>query len=205
MLAARSERSLKGLMRKLESAYPGRVAYCVTDLRSPESIHALFDETHARFGPVDVLVNNAALQIYKPFVEWSEEEIADTVNVNLTALMLATQLALRDMLGARRGLVINIGSDLSRRYLPNMAPYVGTKFGVLGFGGSVLREVKGRGVKVCTIMPGVIETRLSKGPPHGKAKAMRPALVAQAIAELLDQPEHVVFDEVMLHAILQDF
>jgi short-subunit dehydrogenase len=207
MLAARSEEGLRDTIDSLEMEHASRVAYNVTDLRSTDSIQGLFAATRARFGAVDVLVNNAASQPYKPLVELSDQEIIDTVNVNLTALILCSKLALGDMLTLRRGLIVNIGSDLSRRYLPNMATYVGTKFGVLGFGQSLLREVKSYGIKVCTILPGMIENRYDDSSPMVKeeAHAMRPQVLAGAIAQLLDQPDSLVYDEIMIHPMLQDF
>ncbi len=207
MLAARSESELSAITQTLAAEHGGKVAYTVTDLRSPSAIQSLFEAALARFGVVDVLVNSAGLQPYKPLVEWSEPEILDTVAVNLTALILCTQAALPDMLAERRGLIINIASDLSRRYLPNMAPYVGTKFGVLGFSGSLLREVKQNGIKVCTVMPGMIDTGIFAAPerPPREAHAMYPAVVAETIANLLDQPEHVILDEILIHPMRQDF
>lgn len=207
MLAARTESELSAITQTLAAEHGGKVAYTVTDLRSPSAIQSLFEAARARFGVVDVLVNSAGLQPYKPLVEWSEPEIVGTVAVNLTALILCTQAALPDMLAERQGLIINIASDLSRRYLPNMAPYVGTKFGVLGFSGSLLREVKQNGIKVCTVMPGMLDTLIPAAPerPPREAHAMHPAMVAETIANLLDQPEHVILDEILIHPMRQDF
>ncbi|MEA2176176.1 MAG: hypothetical protein QOD00_3768 [Blastocatellia bacterium] len=208
MLAARAHDELRAVSETLALAHGAeRVAYTVTDLREPDSIRALFEATRSRFGAADVLVNNAGIGRYKPFMEWTEEEIIDTANVNLTALMLCTKAALGAMIEARRGLIINIASDLSRRFLPQMAPYVAAKFGVLGFAGSLLREVKGHGVKVCTVMPGIIDTNFNESQEGTREEtwALPPAMLAERIAELLDQPEHLVVDEMVIHPMQQDF
>jgi short-subunit dehydrogenase len=207
MLAARAEDELRAVSETLAREHGARVAYTVTDLRNPESIRTLFESASSKFGPADVLVNNAGIGRYKPFMEWSEEEIIDTANVNLTALMLCTRAALAGMIGARRGLIINIASDLSRRFLPQMAPYVAAKFGVLGFAGSLLREVKQYGVKVCTVMPGIIDTNFNDSQEGTREEtwALPPAILAERIAELLDQPEHLVVDEMVIHPMQQDF
>jgi short-subunit dehydrogenase len=207
MLAARAEDELREVRETLAREHGARVAYAVTDLREPRSIGALFESTSNKFGPADVLVNNAGIGRYKPFMEWTEEEIIDTANVNLTALMLCTKAALAGMIEARRGLVINIASDLSRRFLPQMAPYVAAKFGVLGFSGSLLREVKQHGVKICTVMPGIIDTNFNDSQEGTREEtwALPPAMLAERIAELLDQPEHLVVDEMVIHPMQQDF
>jgi short-subunit dehydrogenase len=207
MLAARAEGELLELTEVLSAQYPGKVAFTVTDLREPPSIAALFEATRDRFGGADVLVNNAGIGWYKPFLDWTEDQIIDTININLTSLMLCTRAALPGMIEARRGLIINVGSDLSRRFLPQMAPYVASKFGVLGFAGSVLREVKQHGVKICTVMPGMIDTNFndSKEGTREETWALQPDALAERIAGLLDLPEHIIIDEMVIHPMQQDF
>jgi short-subunit dehydrogenase len=207
MLAARAESELRQNAETLQREGLSNVRYCTVDLRSGESIAALFEKTRVELGPVDVLVNNAGIGSYKPFTEWSEEEILDTVSVNLTGLMLCTRQALREMIPARQGWIINIASDLSRRPLPNMAPYVATKFGVLGFASSLLREIKQNQIKVCTVMPGIIDTNFNNSVEGTREEtwALRSSTVAQTIAGLLDLPDHVVIDELMIHPLHQDF
>src|SRR5919199_2975238 len=130
----------------------------LADLRRPEQIARAIDEARDRLGHVDVLVNNAGVGFYKPFLDHSDDELAAIVELNLLALMLCTRAVLPEMVHRGSGLIVNVGSDLSRRYLPNMAPYTGSKWGVLGFSGSLLREIRDSGVKVCTVMPGEIAT-----------------------------------------------
>jgi short-subunit dehydrogenase len=59
------------------------------------------------------------------------------------------------MIASSYGQIVNVASDLGRRVIPGMAAYVASKFGVVGFAGSLLREVKGKGVKVMNITPGI--------------------------------------------------
>lgn len=206
MLAARSGNDLHSAARSI-SDQGDRVAYSVVDLSLPHSIHGLLEATHGRFGAVDVLINNAGIGTYKPLLEWSEQEIIETVNVNLTGLMLASRAVLPDMMASRRGLIVNVASDLSRKFLANMAPYVATKFGVLGFSGSLLREVKQFGIKVCIVMPGIIDTNFnqSKEGTREETWALPVDRAAEIICSLLDQPEHVVLDEITVHPLQQDF
>jgi short-subunit dehydrogenase len=207
VLAARNENELRQNAENLQQQGFSNVSFFPVDLRSRESIAALFDHTRKEFGAIDVLVNNAGVGSYKPFLEWTEEEIIDTASVNITGLMLCTHHALRDMVSIKRGWIINIASDLSRRPLPNMAPYVATKFGVLGFASSLLREVKQNQIKVCTIMPGIIDTNFNNSVEGTRDEtwALRSSTVAQSVASLLDLPDHVVIDEYMIHPLHQDF
>ncbi len=113
MLAARSEQDLRTATELLSNEFGDHVSYSVTDMTSSRSIHAMLAAARNRFGGIDVLVNNAGIGTYKPLTEWSEEEIANTVNVNLTGLMLACRAVLPEMIAARRGLIVNIASDRS--------------------------------------------------------------------------------------------
>ncbi|MBC8041927.1 MAG: SDR family NAD(P)-dependent oxidoreductase [Rhizobacter sp.] len=207
MLAARHEPDLRAVTESLIAEHGNRIAYTVVDLRSPESISLLFAATRQRFGMADVLVNNAGIGRYKPFTEWTETEIVDTAAVNLTALMLCTKAVLPEMMAIRRGFIINIASDLARKFLPNMSPYVATKFGALGFSGSLLREVKSHGIKVCTVMPGIIDTNFNDSQEGSREEtwALRPEVLAKQIAGLLSLPPHVVQDEMVIHPMQQEF
>jgi NAD(P)-dependent dehydrogenase (short-subunit alcohol dehydrogenase family) len=160
-----------------------------------------------RFGRVDILVNNAGVGRYKPFEEWSIEEIDAVVDVNLKGTMYLAKAVLPAMQAAGYGQIVNIASDLGRRVLPNMAPYVASKFGVVGFSGSLLREVKGKGVKVMTLMPGIIDTYFNGATEGTKDDtwSLRPEFVAQAIVAMLEFPPHWVVDEIAMHAIWQEF
>jgi NAD(P)-dependent dehydrogenase (short-subunit alcohol dehydrogenase family) len=182
------------------------VEWIETDVGSPESVRALFAAARERFGPVDVLVNNAGVGAQRLVEELTDEEILETIAVNLTGLVLCSRAALPDMLEAGRGLILNVGSDLSRRFNTGMAVYTATKFGVLGFSGSLLREVKDRGVKVCAILPGVIDTGFGGFAPEGSRGASEglPAReLAEQIVAFLDHPEHLVVDELVVHPVGQ--
>jgi short-subunit dehydrogenase len=207
MLTARAENELRQTTENLHREGFTNVAFSTVDLRSAESINSMFQTLRSRFGTVDVLINNAGVGAYKPFTEWSKEEIIDTVGINLTGLMICTHQVLPGMISEKRGLIVNIASDLSRKPLPNMSAYVATKFGVLGFASSLLREVKQHGIKVCTIMPGIIDTNFnnSREGTREQTWALPIITVAQTVAGLLDLPEYVVIDELAIHPLHQDF
>ena len=160
-----------------------------------------------RLGKIDILVNNAGVGWYKPFEEWSVAELDLAVDVNLKGTMYMTKAVLPEMQAAGYGQIVNVASDLGRRVLPNMAAYVASKFGVVGFAGSLLREVKGRGVKIMTITPGIIDTFFGGGTEGTKDEAwsLRPQFVAKTVVEMLELPKHWVVDELSIHAMGQEF
>jgi short-subunit dehydrogenase len=104
-------------------------------------------------------------------------------------------------------MIVNIASDLARRPLANMAPYVAAKHGLLGFSASLLREVKSHGVKVSTVLPGIIDSAFNGAVQGSKdeAWALSCDMLASRIADLLELPGSVVIDELVIHPLHQDF
>jgi short-subunit dehydrogenase len=204
-LVARRTDELDALATTLRDAHGATVAVLGADLTEPAAVQHCAAEARRCLGAVDVLINNAGFGHYRPLAEWSAREIADCNALNLTAPMLLAHALVPEMVARRRGMVVNVASDLARRYLANMAPYVATKFGLLGFSGSLLREVKDHGVKVTTVMPGVIDTAFGGATEGSRDErgSLRPSLLATQIADLLELPASVVLDELTLHPLMQ--
>lgn len=179
-----------------------------TDVSDAGSVDALFAAARERYGPVDVLVNNAGVGAAKSLQDFSVAELRETLDVNLLGPMLCARAALPDMLELGRGLIVNVGSDLSRRAARRMAPYTASKHGLLGFSAALLKEVKDEGIKVTAVLPGIIDTSFGGFAPEGsrgERVGMPSAQLAEQIAALLDVPEHMVIDEITMHPLTQDF
>ncbi|MEA2488702.1 MAG: hypothetical protein QOH21_494 [Acidobacteriota bacterium] len=185
----------------------GEALPVVVDVTRWQSVSDGVALARQHFGKIDILINNAGVGWYKPFDEQTIEELDLTIDVNLKGVMYATKAVLPEMLAAGYGQIVNVGSDLGRRVIPNMAPYVASKFAVLGFSGSLLREVKNRGVKVMTITPGIIDTYFNGGTEGTKEEtwSLRPDFVATTIVDMLKLPKHWVLDELAVHAMGQEF
>ena len=205
MLVARDGLAIDALAAVLRAEHGASVETFAADLTQVQAAQRIAEAATQRLGPIDVLINNAGSGRYKPLAQWSAQEIADCNALNLTAPMLPAHALVPAMLARRRGMVVNVASDLARRYLANMAPYVATKFGLLGFSGSLLREVKDHGVKVTAVLPGIIDTAFGGGIEGSRdsSGALRPAWLADQIANLLELPDNVVLDEVTIHPLQQ--
>jgi short-subunit dehydrogenase len=206
-LAARSADELRVRADAIAREMGGPVGWSSSDLRAPADCRALADAALAFLGGIDVLINNAGIGSYRSFIEWSEDDIAGVVALNLGAPMLLARATLPGMLEQGRGYIVNIASDLARRPLAKMAPYVASKFGVLGFGASLHREVRDRGVRVTTVMPGIIDSAFGGGAEGTRDRrwAMATDAVAGRIADLLDLPPDLVVDELTLHPASGDY
>jgi short-subunit dehydrogenase len=206
-LAARNEQELRERARATEHDFKARVGWARADLRTTAECRALVAAAERDLGGIDVLINNAGVGWYKPFVTWSEGEITDLLALNLAAPMLLAQAVLPGMLARGRGYIINVASDLARRPLANMAPYVASKFGLLGFGASLHREVRDQGVRVTTVMPGVVDSAFNGAQEGGKDQrwALPTSGLAERIVDLLALPYDVVVDELTIHPASGDY
>jgi NAD(P)-dependent dehydrogenase (short-subunit alcohol dehydrogenase family) len=202
VLAARSD----GVHRVAEEIGSDVLAVTMNVARR-EDVERAVAAALERFGRIDIAVNNAGVGWYKPFEEWSLDEIDQTIDVNLKGTIYVTRCVLPSMLAAGYGQIVNIASDLGRRVLPKMAPYVASKFGVVGFAGSLLREVKGRGVRVMTLTPGIVDTYFAGGTEGSRDQAwsLTPQFVADLVVQMLEMPRGWVLDEISVHALGQDF
>lgn len=129
-------------------------------------VSSLIDWTHvidaavARFGRIDVLVNNAGIAPVGSLHETSEAQLRRTLNINLVGPILGMQAVLPAM-QKDGGSIINISSTAGIVGYPGRAPYVASKWGLRGVGKSVAREYAEFGIRVNTICPGAIDTAMS--------------------------------------------
>jgi short-subunit dehydrogenase len=195
-----------GALKRLADDHPsGRIRAVAVNLANAGDLRSTLIAALADVGFIDGLVNNAGIGAYKPFLDNSEAELLQTLQVNLGAVMQLTHVVLPGMIERRAGHIVNIGSDLGRRPLANMAAYVAAKHGLTGFSHSLLREVKQHGVKVSLVNPGIIDTDFGGATEGSKDEAwsLRPAVLANLILQIIDQPGATTVDELSVHPLGQ--
>jgi 3-oxoacyl-[acyl-carrier protein] reductase len=117
---------------------------------------------------LDILVNNAGLSIDGLVLRLKTEEWEDVLNVNLRGTFHCTKAALRPMLRARYGRIVNIGSVVGSMGNTGQAAYAAAKAGIVGFTKATAREVASRGITVNTVAPGFIETEMVSHLPDAR-------------------------------------
>ena len=139
-----------------------RILGLACDVASPRDVQALWDAAAARFGRVDVWINNAGTSNpQRAFVEQTTECITAVVGANLLGTMLGSRVALAGMTKQGSGQLYNMegyGSDGSMQ--PGMALYGSTKRAVRYFTRALAREARGTPIQVCTLSPGIVVTDL---------------------------------------------
>ena len=171
------------------------------DLRDPAQRRETVELVRKEFGKIDILVNNAGVEFTCPYHELSEENISDTIAVNLEAAMVLTRLVLPEMLERRTGHIVNISSLAGKAGPAFQEPYAATKAGLIAFTFSLRATYRQEGVSSSVIVPGFVEAGIYA---HLKEKSgcSAPALlgtsspekVARAVIRSIerDKPEIIV-------------
>ncbi len=136
----------------------GAAMACAVDVADRASIDAGVTEVLERFGPPTVLVNNAGVEGFQPFLKITEEAWNRLLEVNLTGTFHCCQAVIPQMLAVGWGRIVNISSSSAQGGQPLMAHYVSSKAGVIGLTKSLALEFGPRGITVNTIPPGFIDT-----------------------------------------------
>jgi 3-oxoacyl-[acyl-carrier protein] reductase len=131
------------------------------DVSDPDAVANLFRTASDELGPVSVLVNNAGITDDGLVLRMSPDQWDRVVNTNLRSVFLCTKEALRSMLRAKSGRIINISSVSGISGNPGQGNYAAAKAGVIGFTKSVAKEVGSRGITVNAIAPGFIQTDMT--------------------------------------------
>lgn len=141
-------------------------AECTTveaDVRDAAALERAVEHTRETLGAIDILVNNAGMTDDGLVMRMSEASWDAVIDTNLKGTFLATKLALRHMMRARWGRVINITSIVGEMGNPGQANYAAAKAGIIGFTKAVAREVASRGITVNAVAPGFVLTDMTSG------------------------------------------
>jgi NAD(P)-dependent dehydrogenase (short-subunit alcohol dehydrogenase family) len=132
------------------------------DVSDRASVDEGVARAHAELGPVTILVNNAGIEGFQPFLDITLETWNRLLAVNLTGTFHCCQAMLPDMLEAGWGRIVNISSSSTHSGQPLMAHYVASKSGMVGLTKSLALEFAPRGITVNTIPPGFIDTPMTR-------------------------------------------
>lgn len=128
------------------------------DVSSRKSVDAAVEQFHAKIGQVNVLVNNAGITLFQPFMETSEEQWDRVMLINLKSMLVCTQAVLPDMLAAKWGRIINVSSSSAQTGSARMTAYAASKGGVIGFTKALAQELASTGITVNNVPPGFVDT-----------------------------------------------
>jgi 3-oxoacyl-[acyl-carrier protein] reductase len=171
------------------------------DVSQPGEVTTIVDHVSAALGEIGVLVNNAGVLIARPIAELTLEDWDATMATNLRSLFLMTRAVLPPMRAKGRGDIVNLASLAARNGFVGGAAYTASKHAVLGFGRSLMLELRKEGIRVITICPGSVDTGMLRDQPMLKsdpARILRPEDVAESVLHTLRLPLRALVSEVDL-------
>ena len=177
------------------------------DVRDLDALVSLCDATAARFGGIDIVIANAGVGAYGPFLELTREHLDEMVDTNFKGTLYAVRAALPHMLG-REGDVITLASEAGRRGLPYEAVYCGSKFGQVGFTRALDHELREQGIRCTNVCPGGVATNFAleegRGRPHSALAGMMSSEdVAEVVVFVLERPRGFRLLELAMRPVIE--
>lgn len=179
-------------VRSTAAQLPGTVQGFDLDVTDSASFRSFLAAVESAFGPIEVLVNNAGVMWVGPFDEELDSATQRMLDVNLGGAIRGVRLAAPAMRSRGRGHIVTIASAAALLSPPGESTYAATKHGVRGYLVGVREELRGSGVELSVIMPGVVDTDLAAGTATGAAKLLQPADVARVVVRTIQRPRFEV-------------
>lgn len=197
-LVARRGEALRKLA-KLSQAKGHRAEALRADISRERDVKNLFLAVRERAKRLHILVNNAGVFTYKPFLKTTFADWRKNIETNLTGTFLCTRAAV-PLMGPGPGHVVNILSVAGREAFAKCSAYCASKFGARGLTKVLAEELRPRGIRVTGILPGQVDTSMLKefDFPIRRERVLRPEDVARAVLEVLTQPERACLEEIVL-------
>jgi len=133
------------------------------DVRDPAALAAIVGQTVERFGGLDILVVNAGVGAYGPFLDLPPEQLEEMIDVNVKGAIYAVRAALPHLLQSQAADFVMIASEAGRRGLPYEAVYCASKFAQVGLTAALDHELREKGVRCTNICPGGVRTDFAMG------------------------------------------
>jgi NADP-dependent 3-hydroxy acid dehydrogenase YdfG len=165
------------------------------DVRDADAVDGFVAQVVERFGGVDILVANAGVGAYGPFLELDPEHLEEMIDTNVKGTIYALRACLPHLLKSDRADFVTIASEAGRRGLPLEAVYCASKFAQVGFTRAMDHELRPQGVRCTNICPGGVATEFAMG--RGRtpdmpelAGMMTPEDVAEAVVFAITRPRN---------------
>jgi 3-oxoacyl-[acyl-carrier protein] reductase len=165
------------------------------DVRDPEAVRAVVDATVERFGGLDIVVANAGVGSYGPFLDLPADQLEEILDVNVKGTFYTLRAALPHLLRSGAADVVTVASEAGRRGLPFEATYCASKFAQVGLTRALDHELRPQGVRCTNVCPGGVATDFAMG--RGRTPdmpelggMMRADDVAEAVVFVLTRPRN---------------
>jgi NAD(P)-dependent dehydrogenase (short-subunit alcohol dehydrogenase family) len=147
------------------------------DVRRPDDVEAIVAAAVERFGGLDIVVANAGVGAYGPFLDLSLEYLDEMVDVNLKGTLYTVRAALPHLLVSGEGDIVTLASEAGRRGLPYEAVYCASKFAQVGFTRALDHECREHGIRCTNVCPGGVATDFALEEGRGRTPDVLPGMM----------------------------
>ncbi|RCK77318.1 MAG: Sepiapterin reductase [Ignavibacteriae bacterium] len=202
ILSARSVTKLKKT-KKIINKLGGEAYIEPLNLSDIKKINLVYRKIEHKFGPVDVLVNNAGITSFKNFQETSTKDFKTILDINLVAPFVLIKNVLPKMIQNNDGWIINILSVTAIKIFKNSAAYTASKMGLKGLTNVLREEIRGHNIKVLSVFPGATATPIwGDKLERFRTRMMSPESVAEIIVSLYRlAPKDAMVEEIIMRPI----
>ncbi|MGK7377511.1 3-ketoacyl-ACP reductase [Planococcus sp. 1R117A] len=189
-LIARTESDLQKVAEEVQ-AMGVKAAFATADVSSMEQVENAVASLTESLGTADILINNAGIGSFGPFLDIDPAEWKKTIDVNLLGMYYVTRAVLPQLIDKKRGDIINISSMSGLKGTAGSSAYSASKFGVLGMTEALSQEVRKHNIRVSALTPSRVITNFGSGqePENSKEKFMQPEDIAEyMVAQLKLHP-----------------
>lgn len=185
-VTGRSAAHLSTAHAKIEAAGPGAVETLQADVRRYDDVKRAIDATVARFGGLDILINNAGIGVFTSVSKMTPDQWTDVIETNLSGVFNACHAALPHLERRGGGYIINISSLAGKNPFADGAAYCASKAGLNAFSEALMQEVRYDNIRVSYVLPGSVSTAFSSGEEgRGADWKIAPEDVADVVISLL--------------------
>jgi len=188
VITSRNLKSAEEAARRLEKLSAVEVLPLAADVRSYEDQEQAVKESVSKMGSIDFVIANAGLGHFAPIEDLTIEQWNEVIDTNLTGVFYTVKSTLK-ALTESKGYLITIASLAGTNFFPQGSAYNASKFGLVGFTQAVMLDLRKRGIKVTTIMPGSVATYFNNRVPSPQdAWKIQPEDLGQMVVDLLMMP-----------------
>jgi 3-oxoacyl-[acyl-carrier protein] reductase len=163
----------------------GEICGFAADVTQPQQVEHFFAEVDRQFGGLDILVNNAGEGVFRKVGEMSVEDWRRNIDLNLNGAFYCSHAALARFANRGGGFIINISSLAAKNPFSGGAGYNASKFGLNGFSEALMLDHRYDGVRVCSVMPGSVDTEFGGGDATRRSADSSWKVAAEDVAEVV--------------------
>ena len=191
-ISSRSLESAKEAARNLEKLAAVEVIPIEADVRSWSDQQKMVKQVEDKLGQIDFVIANAGVGHFANIEDLDVEEWKEVIDTNLTGAFYTIKSSLK-ALTKSKGYFITIASLAGTNFFPQGSAYNASKFGLVGFTQAVMLDLRQRGIKVSTIMPGSVATYFNNHTPSPQdAWKIQPEDIGRMVIDLLEMPERTL-------------